>query len=389
MIRTSGVSAVCFTALLIWGVLTLWIEARWAWAVLQTGIFVLAGWRVFTGPPRPPWATLPLLAAALWPAVQLVCRTTVYPGGTAVATLDWEVFLLAFVLADDLLGDARNRRLFLLAASLLGLAIAAASTIGDYACPGKVFCLVDSGFPSGVMGPFVNRNQCCAWIELLLPAALYLAWVEPRFRALFGTAAAIMAGSVVASGSRAGVALTLGEIPLVILALAIRKAVPKRRLLVGAGQFAALAALVIAIAGWQNVWGRWRQAAPEDLRKDALRASVAMVWDRPWTGSGLGTWSRVYPGYAMIDRGRFMNQAHNDWAQWSAEGGLPFFFFLFFFATLSWKPAFRSIYGIGTVVFLLHALVDYPMQQRPALAAWFFCMAGLAHARRHGHSPKT
>ncbi len=75
-----------------------------------------------------------------------------------------------------------------------------------------------------------------------------------------------------------------------------------------------------------------------------------------------------------------MNQAHNDWIQWAAEGGLPFASALLIFALLLCKPAVRSIDGVGTVAFLLHALVDYPMQQRPALGAWFFALAGAALA---------
>ncbi len=292
------------------------------------------------------------------------------------------------MLAEDLFRDPPARQWFLRAATLFGMAVAAIATIGKYACPGKIGCLFESGFSADVLGPFVNRNQYCAWIELLLPASLYLAAVNPRLRALFATAAAVMTGSVVASASRAGTVLIMAEIVVVTLALAARHGDMRRRLAVGAAQFAVLAAIAVSVVGWQDVVGRWRNSGPEALRKDALRASLQMVQARPWTGSGLGTWSRVYPRYAVIDGGVFMNQAHNDWVQWAAEGGLPFFLFLFFFAALLWKPALQSIYGIGMVVFLLHALVDYPMQQRPALAAWFFCMAGVAGAWRPGRDLK-
>jgi hypothetical protein len=372
--------------LLAWGVVSLWIEQRWAWSFFQIGVFALAAWRVFARRPLAlSWASLPLAAAALLPLVQLAFGTTVYPAATWSAALDWGTFFLVFGLAGDLFGDDRRRHWFLRAAALFGAAVAVAATAGKFACPGKIVCLADSGF-ADVMGPFVNRNQYCAWIELVLPVSLYLAAVHPRLRALFFTAAAVMTGSVVASTSRAGIALVAMEIVAVTLALAAHHAGNRRRLAVGAAQFVVLAAIAVSVVGWQESWGRWRNSGPEVLRQDALRASFQMVQARPWTGSGLGTWSRIYPRYAAIDRGLFMNQAHNDWMQWAAEGGLPFFLFLFFFAGISWKPAFQSIYGIGMVVFLLHALVDYPMQQRPALAAWFFCVVGVAGAWRQGRS---
>jgi len=94
-------------------------------------------------------------------------------------------------------------------------------------------------------------------------------------------------------------------------------------------------------------------------------------------GTGLGTWSRIYPRYAGMDTGLAMNQAHNDWAQWAAEGGLPFVGVPDYFRGSVMEPAIRSIYGLGVFAFLLHALVDYPMQQRPDLAAWFFATAGV------------
>ena len=59
------------------------------------------------------------------------------------------------------------------------------------------------------------------------------------------------------------------------------------------------------------------------MRADLLRSSVAMARERPLTGFGLGAWPSAYPGYALYDDGTFVNQAHNDWAQWTVEGGLP------------------------------------------------------------------
>ncbi len=41
------------------------------------------------------------------------------------------------------------------------------------------------------------------------------------------------------------------------------------------------------------------------------------------------------------------------------------------------RPAVRSIWGVGLLAVFLHALVDYPLQQRPALAAFVFALIGL------------
>ena len=102
-----------------------------------------------------------------------------------------------------------------------------------------------------------------------------------------------------------------------------------------------------------------------------------MWWARPITGWGLGAWSEVYPGFASYDDGSFVNQAHNDWAQWAVEGGSLVFLLILFVALRVARPAWHSVWGIGILAVLVHCAVDYPMQQRPALATFFFVMLGM------------
>jgi O-antigen ligase len=87
----------------------------------------------------------------------------------------------------------------------------------------------------------------------------------------------------------------------------------------------------------------------------------------------------VYPAYARFDIGLVVNHAHNDWAEWLAEGGVPFLAALASMAVWAVMPAVRSIWGIGLISVFLHALVDYPMQ-RLGLALWVFVLAGVLAA---------
>jgi hypothetical protein len=371
-----------FAAILFWGIVTLWTPAWWPWSLFQIAVALLAGTRMMSAERfRVRAITGVLAAAALWPVLQLAAGSTLYRGATCLAVLNWWTFLIVFLLAADLSADPHSRRRLLRLLACAGAVLAAISVAQNYGSPDRIFWLFPSGYHWEVLGPFVNRNQFAAWIELLLPIALYLAVTESR-AALYGTAAAILFGAVIASASRAGSALAVAEVLAVWVALAARRAAPRRALALWSLQFILFAALAVAVAGWQGLRDRMLNGSGEALRIDAARASLAMVKDRPWTGSGLGTWPEMYPRYATLDTGVAVNQAHNDWAQWAAEGGLPFVGLLLVFAALLSKPAFRSVYGIGLAAFLLHALVDYPMQQRPALAAWFFAVAGAAYARK-------
>jgi O-antigen ligase len=188
-------------------------------------------------------------------------------------------------------------------------------------------------------------------------------------------------GSVVASGSRAGSALCLAEI-LVIPAIAFARQQIDGRALMRAtlGSLAAMT-LLTTIVGWQVIWSRFQETNPYALRWNRVQSSIAMFRDRPWMGFGLGTWSIAYPGYALFDDGSFVNQAHNDWLQWAVEGGLPLLLIMLAIAAWTIRPALRTLWGIGICAVFLHCLVDYPMQQRPALMAFFFALLGALAAQ--------
>jgi O-antigen ligase len=371
-------------ALLFYAVLVLWVEERWAWATFQVGIFLLAGIRILRSDRYPPAAPSTLLAsAAAWPFLQLAAGTSVSPGQTWYATLDWLTFALVFALA-----SVYPPKRFLRCASWFGMLLAAAAVLQQCSAGGRIFWIFPSGYSDHVLGPFVNRNQYAAWIELLIPPAIYLAFSDRRLRWLYATAALIMFGSVLAGGSRAGAALAIAEVLTTLILLAGSQTKPFQRVWVAASQFLALAAITAGIARWQNPDAGMHRNGMEALRIDAVKASLQMIREHPWMGWGLGSWQEVYPRYAGFDTGLYVNQAHNDWAQWASEGGLPFLALMAIFAWLLSKRAWRSIYGVGTLAFLLHALVDYPMQQRPAVAAWFFAMAGVVFQNRQREATK-
>jgi len=126
-------------------------------------------------------------------------------------------------------------------------------------------------------------------------------------------------------------------------------------------------------------------------RREFAISSLHMIAARPWFGFGLGTWSTVYPQYAVIDLGdAFVNQAHSDWLQWGAEGGLPLLIAMASLFVWTVRPAFRSIWGLGVVAVFVHALVDYPFS-RPALGAWpILVLAMLAvYSKEEDRLPQT
>jgi O-antigen ligase len=360
-------AAAVLTGLLFVSILLAWTPQLWAVALLEAGSYALAmGWMAWIVCGRArfeagPWA-IAFAAAPAWGLAQLALGRSVYARPTWGAILAWTAFACVYFVARQSFADSRIRERFLDAVLAFGLAV-------------SVFCAFR------MPGPFLSRNHYAAFIELALPVALARAVFGRRRVIPYALLAAAMLATVIASGSRAGSALALAEVVAVLGLAAARRLTPARNLFRLALATAALAAIFTAVAGWEVLAQRLRLTDPYAGRREMLYSSLAMICERPLMGFGLGTWPTVYPAYALYDDGLFANQAHNDWAQWAAEGGLPFALLLALFVISLARPAARSLWGIGVLSVALHAAVDYPLE-KPALAAlWFALAAGLTEVR--------
>ncbi|MCW5978387.1 MAG: O-antigen ligase family protein [Bryobacteraceae bacterium] len=373
-------------ALCLLAFLTLWVSSRWAVAAVQIGIYALAlGWLAAFARRGVPVRFHPLVVilalAALWPLLQLALGRTAYVWATENAALDWftrlAVFFLALQAFHSESRSLRARRLLL----WFGFAAAVQASLQKFTAPERIFWLFPTEL-TGVMGPFVYHNQYAAFIETVLPLALVAALQQRERSWLYAAVAAVMIASVIAGESRAGAFVLFLE-TLAVLALWKRRARWSWRRMWPAAAVTALFALAfVAVMGSGPLWQKLRRADPWGERRQLTYSSVEMALDRPWTGFGLGAWSVAYPAYARFDDGLFDNQAHNDWAQWAAEGGIPFFLLMLALAVLLVRPALATVWGIGLLGVLLHCLVDYHFQQRPAFGYYYFALAGLAVAAR-------
>jgi hypothetical protein len=369
------------------GILTIWLPEMPATAIYDIAIFLAAlAWLTAMAldphPVRTCLAMIPLAAAVLWPLVQMGLHATVYRWNTENAFWRWMVNFICFFLAYQIAGDRLRLLRFLKMTLYFSFGLAAISTLQMFTSGGNIFWVFPSGYTDYVLGPFVYRNQFAAFIELTLPLPIYFALFSRKNRWAYCGMAAAMLASVIASASRAGAILVLGEavvIPLIALAA---RMTGRRRAGSMLAMTAGLTILSGVVVGYGAVWQRFFSPDPYFLRREVLISAVRMLRDRPGIGFGLGTWAESYPQYAIFDPGAVINQAHNDWMQWAVEGGWPFFAFMVCAMGLLVRPAVRSLWGIGVLCVLLHCLVDYPLQERPAFAAFFFAVAGAVASMR-------
>jgi hypothetical protein len=361
------------------------VTGFWPVAVFEVGMFAVAAvalWRARRLPLCYP--LLPLLLAVLLGLAQLVLPHTAYAYDTQVATLRWTAFLAVTLAGFQLFQDRAVRRWFRSAMLWFAFLLSIEATVQTFTSVNTAFWV----FPVQVstlnlvpmLGPFPSRNHYAAFIEVILPIALYEAFRRKRGGLLYAGMAATMYASVIASASRMGTVLVSAETVAVIGLLWARGFATGRAVAKSLAQIAVLFLVFVAVVGWQSVWDRFMLPDPVQGRREMNISSVHMIEAHPWLGVGMGVWPIEYRKFAVYDPGTWANQAHNDWFQWAAEGGIPFgiaMATLFFWCL---RPAYRSIWGLGVIAVFIHAAVDYPFS-RPVLGAWLFVIVAMLAAR--------
>jgi hypothetical protein len=331
-------------------------------------------------PFRPHLLYVPLCFAAVWPLFQLFLGHSVSPSETRLAILLWSTVMTSFAVTIRICASPGQAGYLRRVIIWFGFVLSVQASLQVFTSAGKVFWLFTTQYRDLVMGPVLYHNHYSVLMELILPLVLFESLRNKRNSLLYLIMSAAIYASVIASTSRAGVILSTAEI-IVVLMLSWRAGIPGRVIGASLAKLASVLAVFTLVVGWETIWRRLMQADPFFLRREFQISSLAMIGERPWFGFGLGTWSIVYPQFAVIDIGHFANQAHCEWLGWTAEGGLPFGLAMLSVFLWALRPAIRTIWGLGVISVFLHALVDYPFS-RPALAVWPFVILAMMAASR-------
>jgi O-antigen ligase len=374
-------AAVLWAALLS-GILVAWSPRYWAVSVAITSLsIVTVCWLLLARNINfPPQTALVALIGA-WGFLQIAFHTTLLPQLTLDSAIVWALGAGAFVLGAQILRERAPRHLFLELLLWSVTALAVISMLQLYLTPGRVFGI----FPAleGVAGTLLSRNQFAALMELAAPIALW--YMLDRSPAAGGLCYAMILAATFTAASRAGVILVCAE--LVVFMIAVLFA-GRREAKTFLAIFAGLALLVAAasiIAGTDQIRARFEDRNPYEVRRKLFDSTLKLIAERPWSGYGMGTWRAVYPRAATFDMALLANEAHNDWAQWTSDGGIPFL--LLMAALVVWiaRPTIRSLWGLGVLSVMVHSYVDYPIRE-PTLSFLWFALAGAASQSAGKHA---
>jgi O-antigen ligase len=383
--------ATALGSLLLFAVLAFAATEQWALSIFQIGVFALGIWSAIRRSWR--WSAVAFLLAGVvaLAGLQWLAGTTIYRFATLNALVNWAAYFTLFMVSTQSLEEGAVRRRFLRGVLYAGFFIAMLSTVQYFTSDGAIYWIfrARAGRP---FGPFVNPDHYAAFVELILPLAIYEALRDSRLKLrdsksnkawLYAAVVGALYASVIASASRAGAILATAEI--LALPLIGGRARIRAKVLAISALFAGMAT---AVVGWDVLWKRFQDNDPFRYRREIAISTLQMVRERPWTGFGLGNYAIAYPEFASFDLGLLVDHAHNDWAEWAAEGGVPMLLLILAIAAVALRPAVRSVWGLGIYAVWLHALVDFPMQI-PAIAALVFALLGAILAAEESADYRT
>lgn len=339
---------------------------------------------------------------------------TVNPGASLLLFFTFSSYALFYILTVYHLSSGNKLKQTLIIITTLASIIGVEAILQKLTSPEAIYWFRTTP-SSSPMGPWVYRNHFAGFMEMLFPLviALFLFYrphiqyeqsLKNKFIAaftmtganrylLFGSAAILMAVSILFSLSRGGI-ITLSIAFLFFIFFSARATQDKRTQWIFFLTISAV--LVVTWLGWQPIMDRFGSMWGEDGlntggRFPIILDSVAIIKKHPFFGTGFGTFIDTYPTVRTISGSSIYDHAHNDYIELLADGGIVGFVlcgcFVFSILINSIKTLNRrrEPYAIlitsgaltGLLALLFHSFVDFQMYNG-ANALYFFFLCGLA-----------
>lgn len=326
---------------------------------------------------------------------------------TILAVLRFSTCGLSFWLALQLCRSADRARRLVQALAIIGAAYAIYGIVAFFVFPNTTLWFEKTSYNDALTSTFVNRNSyatyagiglvCC----LSLISSLYLKEAQNRAASLqrrIGGFVALTAGrgglwiscafvigtALVLTGSRGGVAATLGGIFACLSLSAVRGR--KNAAAVGAGLLISTLAIGAAFFNYGDFLADRLMA--QGLDPEDRLATYSLAWrsimDAPLFGFGDGTFGDVFPMYRdrSVDLFGVWDKAHNSYLEALQGLGLPMasalliaLLYLFgksVYAALVRKTSATAplAASAATTIVALHAFVDFSIQIQAVALTW-------------------
>jgi O-antigen ligase len=203
------------------------------------------------------------------------------------------------------------------------------------------------------------------------------------------------------TGSRAGVSVSLLGFVVAVVGFLYRDLVGRRGVFVAVGAGCGLASLTLYFLAGNVVARFFEDGSIDHTRLSVYHSTLRMIVDRPWFGTGLGTFALAFPAYRSDDISMYFiyDRALSTLLELAAEAGLP----LASIVVIGWMIAFGVLaHGVRTrrrdriipaaalsvgLLAVFHSLVDFSLQI-PGFAIVVFGLLGVGVSQSFS-SPET
>jgi O-antigen ligase len=309
-------------------------------------------------------------------------------------------YLTAFFLTLVLCQKRRAKKRLVYALVSLGVFEALYGLIQYFTGWQQIFAYVKTYYLEEATGTYINRNHFAGLLEMILPFAVALALLSAgllfknasgegrAFRRIFARAelpslafwlflAILLFAALVLSRSRMGIISALVSLAAILMLPGTASTRARTRTAVAILFFLGILAL-IAWIGSDPVMNRFEALGQEysfsgQNRISIWRDSLKLIRHHPLVGTGLGTFSVVFPSVQTTFLTLFVDHAHCDYLEVVCELGLPGAVLVF--GSIFWVLAITirrygnaedrfekavSLGCIGSIVaILVHSLTDF------------------------------
>lgn len=269
---------------------------------------------------------------------------SIAPRATATALALFAAFCVLLLGLLRVLTPDTARRLAT-AVAVLGVIVALVGIVQKPFYAGKVYGFWTPLMPGSAFGPFINKNHFAGWMLMALPLTLGLLWAgvaegmrgvraDWRSRILWLSSAdanrtvllaagvAVMALALALTMSRSGIAAAVFAMALTTC-VAMRRLEGRRRVLAPA-VFLIVLSGIPSFVGVRAIAARFSDGDLATLndRVPIWLDTAGIVKDFWLTGTGLNTYRVASLFYQQRVDGVHLREAHNDYLQLAAEGGM-------------------------------------------------------------------
>jgi len=263
------------------------------------------------------------------------------PYSTRLVIVQVATLFIFFAAALVFIDTPHRLRIIVRTIAIFGFVLAIFGMTQSFTSPNKVYWMRELA-QSTAFGPFINRHHFAGYMELALAIPLGLLFsgaIEGEKKLLYIFAVGMMGVALILTNSRGGIISLVAEVLFLVVIAGFgnkhraREPEEKRkRVRSGITRVALALALMIGILAGTVLFGGEQALSrfvgsvntedPTTGRAHFWNVTLDIIHAHPFIGTGLGAFGVIYTRYDSHNGLYRLEQAHNDYLQVLADGGI-------------------------------------------------------------------